>query len=69
VVKWGVKSKSESYNWSNRSLSASRERAPMILVVASTLIIMFIWGTIFYVVSQLFKIKKSARPEKSIAAA
>jgi hypothetical protein len=41
----------------------------MILVVASTLIIMFIWGTIFYVVSQLFKIKKSARPEKSIAAA
>jgi hypothetical protein len=61
AVKWGVVAKNESYNFSNRSLSASRERAPMFLVIASTLIITIIWGTIFYVVFQLFKIKKSAR--------
>ena len=61
AVKWGVVAKNETYNFSNRSLSASRERAPMFLVIASTLIITIIWGTIFYVVFQLFKIKKSAR--------
>jgi hypothetical protein len=68
-VKWGVQAKNESYNWSNRSLSASRERAPMFLVIASSLIIMIIWGTIFYVVFQLFKIKKSARQIKKTAVA
>ena len=65
-VKWGVLSKSESYNWSNRSLSASREKAPMFLVVASTLIIIVIWGTILFIIFQLFRIKKSVRAIKKI---
>ena len=65
-VKWGVLSKSESYNWSNRSLSASREKAPMFLVVASTLIIIVIWGTILFIIFQLFRIKKSVRVIKKI---
>jgi hypothetical protein len=65
-VKWGVVSKSESYNWSNRSLSASREKAPMFLVVASTLIILVIWGTILFIIFQLVRIKKSVRQIKKI---
>jgi hypothetical protein len=59
-VKWGVTPVSE-VDWANRSLSASREKAPMTLVVVSTLIIVLIWGTIFYIISQLFVIKKSGR--------
>ncbi len=60
-VKWGAAPKKEGTLWNSRSLSASREKAPMILVVASTGIIVLIWGTIFYVIFQLFKIKKSAK--------
>jgi len=59
-VKWGVLPKGDLSHLSNRSLSASRENAPMFLVVASILIIVFIWGTIFYIVFQLVRIKKSA---------
>lgn len=70
-VKWGAEAKKESAEWGNRSLSASREKAPMFLVIASTLIICFIWGTIFYVVFQLFKIKKSgkmfAKPQQAVS--
>jgi hypothetical protein len=60
-VKWGAESKKGETEWGNRSLSASREKAPMFLVIASTLIICFIWGTIFYVILQLPKIKKSGK--------
>ena len=59
-IKWGITPKSE-IDWANRSLSASREKAPMILVVASTIIILFIWGILFYIISQLVQIKKQAR--------
>lgn len=69
VIKWGVASKSESYDWGSRSLSASREKAPTILVVASILAIALIWGVIFYVIFQLVEIKKSARIIKKISVA
>jgi hypothetical protein len=60
-VKWGAALKNNEGEWGHRSLSASREKAPMFLVVASTLIICFIWGTILYVILQLPKIKKSGK--------
>lgn len=63
TVKWGVP-KTESYHSGSRSLSASREHAPMFLVIASSLIILVIWGTIFYVVFQLVRIKKSGSTAK-----
>jgi hypothetical protein len=68
-IKWGVIPKGESIDWGNRSLSASREKAPMILVIVSTMIIVLIWGTIFYIISQLFRIKQSAREIKKIVIA
>ncbi|MEI7735793.1 MAG: hypothetical protein WCI49_10005 [Ferruginibacter sp.] len=61
AVKWGAELKKGEAEWGNRSLSASREKAPMFLVIASTLIICIIWGTIFYVIFQLPKIKKSGK--------
>jgi hypothetical protein len=66
-VKWGVPLNNETYPWSSRSLSASREKAPMFLVVASILIILVIWGTICYVIFQLFRIKRTVKQLKSIS--
>jgi hypothetical protein len=56
-IKWGIHPKEED-KWNNRSLSASRHKAPMYLIIASNLIITLIWGTILYVVFQVFRIKK-----------
>ena len=66
TVKWGAKPKYESVLWGNRSLSASREKAPMFLVIASTLIIIVIWGTIFYIIYQIFRIKKAGKLVKKL---
>lgn len=44
-----------------RSLSGSREKAPIYFIVVSNLLLIGIWGTIIYVVLQLFKIRKSSK--------
>jgi hypothetical protein len=44
-----------------RTLWSSGDNAPLPLVIASVTIIAFIWGTIFYLVYLLFKIKKLSR--------
>jgi hypothetical protein len=56
---WGtIKVKMET---DERSLSASRGKAPIYFIVASNLIIFGIWGTLVYVILQLFKIRKISR--------
>ena len=59
-IKWPVKVKEEN-TWGTRSLSASREKAPFMLIAASNTIIIVIWGTIIFVILQLFKIKKFSK--------
>lgn len=44
-----------------RSLSGSRENAPIYFIVVSNLLLFGIWGTILYVVLQLFKIRKTSK--------
>ncbi len=60
TVVWPVKSE-KSGHWGERSLSAARDKAPFYLILVSNMIICVIWGTIFYVLLQLFKIKKHSR--------
>jgi hypothetical protein len=62
-VKWGTLPGSADDIWQHRSLSASREKAPMYLIIASNTIIAVIWGTIFYVLIQLFRIRKEGKRE------
>lgn len=57
-VKWGVIRKEPESKLMERSLAASRERAPIYFMVASDLIIAGIWGTIIYIIFQVFKIKR-----------
>ena len=63
-VDWGViKAISTSEN-TERSISASRERAPIYFMVTSDLIILGIWGTLIYIVFQVFKIKRISSTNK-----
>ena len=63
-VKWGKILAEGEGEWGERSLSASRAKAPMYLIIASNTIIIGIWLTLVYVVLQLFKIKKNAHKEQ-----
>ena len=63
-VKWGKILAEGDGEWGERSLSASRAKAPMYLIIASNTIIIGIWLTLVYVVLQLFKIKKNAHKEQ-----
>jgi hypothetical protein len=60
-IKWGALVPAGDGNWENRSLAASRSKAPMFLIVASNVIIVGIWGTLIYVILQLFKLRNASR--------
>jgi hypothetical protein len=47
--------------WANRSLSASREKAPAYLIITSNIIIAGIWGTLVYIIFQVYLIRKNSR--------
>lgn len=64
-VKWGVMPVEAEEHWDARSLSAARDKAPMILILVSNLIIVSIWGTIIYVIYQVFRIKRESKLVKS----
>lgn len=55
-VPWAVLPKKNPVR--GRTLWSSGDNAPLILVISSLLIIAIIWGTIFYLISLLFRIKK-----------
>jgi|GEM_PF-1321089 len=63
-AKWGSKPKGELSEWGARSLSASREKAPMTLVVVSIGLIIGVWGTVLWLIFQLFRIKKAGKQIK-----
>ena len=54
----GVKEDLTKLEKAERSVSGSRDNAPIYFIVASISIITGIWGTLIYVVLQIFKIKK-----------
>ncbi len=60
-INWGVIPTQENEESGGRSLSASREKAPVALILVSNTIIVIIWGTILYVIFQVIQIRKSSR--------
>ena len=65
-VKWGKVVSFEEGDFANRSLSASRDKAPMYLIIASNSIIIGIWGTLVFVTFQLFRIKRARKKSVKI---
>lgn len=61
TVPWGVALKQGSNFFSHRSLWSTRFKTPVWLLFMAYSIIIGVWGTIFYLVIQLIKIKKLAK--------
>jgi hypothetical protein len=61
AVKWGIIPHNEHDSWGSRSLSASRDKAPTILIIVSNSIIALIWGTLLYVFYQVIRIRKASK--------
>jgi hypothetical protein len=57
-VNWGTIVKSDNSNVTERSIAAGRDEAPIYFIISSLLAIGLVWGTLFYVVLQVFKIKR-----------
>jgi len=55
-VPWAILPKANPIR--GRTLWSPGDNAPLLLVISSVIIIVIIWGTIFYLVSLLFKIKR-----------
>lgn len=58
TVKWGIP-KFNEYVFRRRALWATGANAPIPLVITVTSMVIGVWGVIFYIVKQLFKIKQS----------
>ncbi len=56
-VPWGVTVKAEQNFW-HRTLWSTGNRAPVWLLLIALSIIIGVWGTVIYLIRQLFKIKK-----------
>lgn len=61
VVKWGLKPKITDDISIERTLASSRGNAPIILIIVANTIIIGIWGTLFYIILQLFKIRRNSK--------
>jgi hypothetical protein len=58
TVPWGVAVKSDGNFFDKRSLWSTRIRTPLWLLFMAYSIVIGVWGTIFYLVFQIIKIKK-----------
>ena len=57
LVPWGAKIKTEKNFW-HRTLWSTGNRAPIWLLFLALSIVIGVWGTLFYLLKQLIKIKK-----------
>src|SRR6185436_20890645 len=60
TVKWGAPFKYVS-TFDERSLFATRDRAPIWLLFIVFVVVTIVWGTLIYLVIQIFKIRKLGR--------
>lgn len=61
-VQSSVKLKESSEeDFNKRSLSASREKAPMYLIFVANTIIVGVWGVLFFIFFQLYRIRKYSK--------
>jgi hypothetical protein len=65
-VPWGVKEKTAEHFW-HRTLWSTGNRAPVWLLFLALSIIIGVWGTLFYLVKQLLKIKKMGKAYEQVS--
>ena len=59
--KWGEQMVTEDEKFNQRALWGSRDKSPVWLLLLANGIIVGIWGVIFYVIYNLFQIKKASK--------
>ncbi|HEY6503810.1 MAG TPA: hypothetical protein VIZ28_07550 [Chitinophagaceae bacterium] len=59
TVPWGIATNTDSHFFDQRSLWSTRFRTPLWLLFMAYSIVIGVWGTIFYLVWQIVKIKKA----------
>jgi hypothetical protein len=60
-VNWGTIVVSDNSNIDERSIAAGRDEAPIYFIAVSLLVIGLVWGTLFYAILQVFKIKRLSK--------
>lgn len=60
-TKWGFPIVTEDAAFEERSLWGSRDKSPIWLLLLANGIIIIVWGFIFYVIYNIFRIKKSSK--------
>jgi hypothetical protein len=63
IISWGIKPVQEKNEFTERSLWATRDKAPIWLLTMAGVIMALVWGTIIYLLRILFKIRKLGRVE------
>jgi hypothetical protein len=58
VVHWGKAQKADHSFYEKRTLWTTRFRTPYWLLIIATTVIVSVWGTLLYLIFQLFKIRK-----------
>jgi hypothetical protein len=61
TLTWGIKPVQERNEFNERSLWATRDKAPIWLLTMAGVIMFLVWGTIVYLLRMLFKIRKLGR--------
>ncbi len=61
TVPWGITVRSDNSFFDQRALWSTRFRTPFWLLFMAYSIVISVWGTIFYLIMQIYKIKKMGR--------
>ena len=61
TVPWGVAFKPDNNFFNQRTLWTTRNRTPIWLLFLAYSIVIGVWGTILYLVREMFKIKKLSK--------
>lgn len=65
IVNCGTIIVNDNSNIEERSISGGRSKAPIYIIICSLIAIGIVWGTLFYAVLQVFKIKKIGLADKT----
>ena len=63
IISWGIKPVQEKNEFTERSLWATRDKAPIWLWMMAGIIMTIVWGTIIYLALLLLKIRRLGRGE------
>ncbi len=65
AMKWGIPLKADN-SFTKRTLFATRDKTPLWLLIFPNMIIIIVWGFIFYLMYQIIQIRKLGKAHKNV---